>query len=390
MKKRLTAALCALLLLCACTLPMAGAATRSDIYFMVVNETVLEMRSDTMPFSSNSAIYVPYTMFDPNSTGVNLGVFASYSSNNTVMVYSRADGALIFDLTADTTTASLGGSYSQRAIRRNSMVFLPLNVVCTHFSGLDWNLLVDPEYGLIIRVKSAAAGQSDTDFARAAQSVLARRYEAYLRSITPEPVPDPTPSPPPVVPSPQPSANPDPTPTQEPEPEGGDVYLAFRCGPGGSTAPLSAILARRGLSALFFFSPDDLAERDGEVRALAAAGHRIGLLLGDSAEETPEELAARGNALLGHILRTSTGLVLMDGTAEAPEGLFPWTTTADGVPGGRSSAQLLYSVTQAARAERCFLLMDDSARSAELLDRVLNTLAEEGCEFRLALETALG
>lgn len=377
MKKRILAPLCACLLLLSWVLPCpARAASASDpVYFMVVNETVLDLRSDTMPFLYGGTMYVPYIMFDSSVTGVNLGVFAS-NSNRAVMIYSRANGALMFDLAADTATTSLGGSFSQTAVIRNSMVFIPINVVCDYFEEtLNWTFLVDEADYYIVRVTSNSAVYSDADFVPRARFIMTPRYNAYIRSLAPPVSNDP----------------PAPRPTTPVQPNGGTIYLAFRCNETGDTAPLAAALRSQRAYGLFFFRQEDLAARDDEVRALAAAGHRIGLLLDGEDSDAMETQLAEGNRLLGHILRTQTSLVLPENAGEVPEGQFVWTTTVDGTAEHQSTAarQIRDILRQVSGEEESFVLLDDSARSAEILERLLTGLEEEGCDLRLAVETVL-
>lgn len=397
MKKYVAAVVCACLLLVLCLAPTwARAANPVTVYFTAVNETVLDLRSETMPFMSGGDVYVPYTVFDPNTTGINLGVYTLYGSN-TVMVYSRTGGILVFDLLAGTTTTAEGELLPKTAIRRNSVVFLPVVQVCSYF-GLDWGMPVDPDYGFIVRVKSSSSQVSDTDFARAAKYVLTPRYNAYVRSLTPED-PEPTPSTPaPSSPSPSPSPShsirPSPSVSQPPPvvqgPQGGTLYLAFSCGDGGDTEKIAAALAQQDIYSLFFFRPSELAARDDEVRALAAAGHKIGLLLDGADEAQREEQARYGGELLSHILRSNAGIALTAGGEAPPAGWFYWVTDVDGQALERSASQQLQQVVrQAVGPRECFLLLDDSGQTSGLLARLLGDLQEEGCQFRLALETVL-
>lgn len=131
--RKYIAALCAVLLLAGCVMGLLGAAAarQAQVYFMAVNETILDLNAETMPMMIQPAGLCAYTMFDPNTTGVDLGVYTSYG-NSTLMIYSRSAGALIFDLANDTVTSSLGDDFSStaegsvpRAIIRNSTVFVP-------------------------------------------------------------------------------------------------------------------------------------------------------------------------------------------------------------------------------------------------------------------------
>ena len=114
----------------------------------------------------------------------------------------------------------------------------------------------------------------------------------------------------------QPAASPspaDPVPSEsEPQqPEGGDVYVAVKCTSGGDTAALAAALSGHESRGVFFFPVEELARRDGELRALAAGGHKIGLLLDTGGTDTQEVQAQRGSELLGHILRAQTDIALI-------------------------------------------------------------------------------
>lgn len=402
MRKKWTAALCALLLAASCALGLfapALAVSRKTTYFLAINDNVAELRDETMPFSSGGEIYVPYTVFDPNSSGIQLGVFASYG-NNVAVIYSRNTGALIFDLSHDTATSSSGMKYSKRAIRHNSTVFVPVDLVVKYFD-LTWSILVYPNYGLIVRVKNASAQIADESFITAGEHILESRYNTYLKETGQIPEPSPPPSsllppkpsdqPPSVSPSQPPPSDPLPTQSDDPpQPEGGDVYVAVQCTPGGDTAALSAALLRQGTHGVFFFPPGELAGRDGEVRALAAVGHKVGLLLEAGSPKERDEQLRGGNRLLSHILRTQADIALAADGADPPEGWLSWPVTTDGTAGGRSAALQTEDILRdAVHPEDCFLLLDDTAQTAALAPRLLEQMEAEGCTFHLSLEPLL-
>lgn len=383
--RKYIAALCAVLLLAGCVMGLLGAAAarQAQVYFMAVNETILDLNAETMPMMTNRRVYVPYTMFDPNTTGVDLGVYTSYG-NSTLMIYSRSAGALIFDLANDTVTSSLGDDFSStaegsvpRAIIRNSTVFVPVDLVCDYF-GLEWSLPVLPEYGFVVRVRSSASVLDNETFMPAAENSFRARYNAYLRSLE-QNEPQPTTGP-------GDSGQSEPSASVSPAPEGAEIYLAFRCTQGDGLAQIQTALAEYQAFGLFFFRPEELAGQDDAIRALAAAGHRIGLLL-DGTEASQAEL---GNQMLRHILRTEVSTALLETGAEAPEGWVTWTTTVDGLPGDRSASRQARDIVRATQGEDvCFVLLDDSAQSAEALEQALPELSDDGCQFRLAVETVL-
>ena len=117
MKKKIAAVLCALLLLSALpfALPRAEAAP-DPVYFMSVNDTVMDLNDATMPFFVNGVLYVPYTMFDPDAAGSALGIFSSYSRSKAAVLIYGWGGTLLFDLQENSSTfggsrgSSFGGS----------------------------------------------------------------------------------------------------------------------------------------------------------------------------------------------------------------------------------------------------------------------------------------
>lgn len=414
MKKKWFTALCALTLAAACVLGLMGsalAATQKTIYFTAINDTIMELRDETMPFLANGEVYVPYDIFNPNYTGIRLGPFASYG-DNVVVLYDKPNGALVFDLAQDTATSSRGEKFSKRAIRHNSTIFVPVDTVVDYF-GLDWSILVDRNYGWVVRVKGNGVQIRDEDFINQGKYTLESRRNAYLKdkgllestdqptleeiwqkyleeqaqeaqeSEQPSPKPSPTPTPSPTPSQPVESSEP-------PRPEGGEVYVAVRCTPEGDTAALAAALGRQEIQGVFFFPVEALAERDDEVRSLAASGHKIGLLLDGETVEERQAQTEQCAELLGHILRTGADIALTAEGVQAPEGWLSWPESVDGTAGDRSSAQQLEQTLEAAvRPEDTFLLLDDGLQTAGLASRLLDGLTQEGCTFSLGLEPVL-
>lgn len=410
MKRKRCMALIALVLAAACVLGLSGSAlaAQKTVYFTAINDTILELRDETMPFLANGEVYVPYEIFNPNYTGIRLGPFASYG-DNVVVLYDKPNGALVFDLTQDTATSSRGEKYTKRAIRHNSTIFVPVDTVVDYFD-LDWSILVDRNYGWVVRVKGSGVQIQDEDFIGQAKYTLESRRNAYLKDkglleATDQPTfeeiwqkyleelnrdtqESAQPSVKPTQPSPTPSQ---PVESAEPpRPEGGEVYVAVRCTPEGDTTALAAALEREEVQGVFFFPAEVLADRDDEVRALAAAGHKIGLLLDGRTAEERQAQAEEGAGLLSHILRTGADMALAAEGAQLPEGWLAWPASVDGTAGDRSSSQQLEQTLEAAvRPEDTFLLLDDGLQTAGLAPRLLDGLEQEGCTFSLCLEPVL-
>lgn len=164
----------------------------------------------------------------------------------------------------------------------------------------------------------------------------------------------------------------------------GTVYLAVNCTDGGGFDQIMETLAARGRSALFLFSPQDLAQRDDDVRSAAAAGHQIGLIL---PEEGAQEAFAEGNRLLSHILHTgATQVAFSEG--EAQEG--NWQVWRPNLTlRGRTVTQRVENLEAdlQQRAPVIRLSVTDTAGSAQVLQLALGTLTSSPYTLRTPTET---
>ena len=297
MKKRLIPLLCMAALLFTLLLPWTAAAGPYEgVCLLGVNDTVMLnfITSGSMPVRRSGAIYVPYTLLDNADLGLS---YAINRTGGTFTVFNRKQ-TLIFQLNGAGAADKEENTYSERVISRNGVVFFPLRFVVTYF-GLSYSYynLVLPEGTVpIARVCTDRASLSDTQFGTSAASLVAAPLRQYVESQ--------------AAPSPTPSSAPEPTPPPSTPPDDPaapvNVSLAVACTDGAGFQTLLDTFSSARYSALFLFSPGDLLERDGDVRAAAAAGHQIGLLLGP---DTPEEDFRLGNERLGHILRAETNQV---------------------------------------------------------------------------------
>ena len=164
-------------LLALALLPAAGRAVLSDVYFTAVNEQLLDLSSETMPFWSDGVLYVSSRVFE----GTDLGV--SYVRNNTmglVMLYTnRVD--LRFDLEDQTAYDKRGNVYNGHAIERSGGIFFPLDLVCRYFR-LTWSYS-QTNTAPLIRIKSSSGILDDAGFIDAASTQMASRYAAYEKSL---------------------------------------------------------------------------------------------------------------------------------------------------------------------------------------------------------------
>lgn len=376
MKRRkkglLPVVLCAALLL-GLLVPAFGSA--ANVNLMAVNDTVLvELTTENMPRTVGGVLYVPYTMFSNQATGINLGVTAMYSTTQrTVVVTDGRQRGAVFDTQSNTAQDLNGNPLSVRAMVRNSMVFLPIDWLCEYFDAITCTRS-QTDYGTLIRVTNSAATLSDPDFVSAADSLLASALRRYLDSGGRGEDLDPAPS--------------GDVASSEP-PSGAELTLACRW---GSTAETCAqLIEGREQRALFLFAPEEIAEQDGLVRRLAGAGHTIGLALsGDDVEDCLAQ-GSEGRRLLASAARYSALVVSAPGLDEAGRealaqaGYVVWAATARGEDFSTGSALVRGLDPQGANLVE--ITCGESGPS--FLRGALNAMEEENCQVYQATAPAL-
>lgn len=387
--RAILAAACAAVLLLGALIPLgATAAAGDEVVFMVVDEKFFTpLSADTMPVRRGGTYYVPYTLFDYATCGVNLGVrIAAQPSRNRVTLFNKSV-SLTFDADSQTIRDNITGELCPyTTFVRNGIIYVPAYFTASQF-GLGFAQL-STDYGDVLRIKSPAVILSDQRFLEAAENTLSTRRAAYLASLAPSPTPAAT-------------ATPTPTPTPSRTPSTGDrsgveTYLAFLHTEGGDPEAILDSLDGSGLYGVFLFRPEDLAGCADAVRRIVGSGHAIGLWVTAEDAAGAEEQLAEGNGLLEEIARTRTRIAYTEsGTlAEAlsAENWVCWEGNVNGVPGeGGSNYGLYLDVVQAAgrRQSLARITMDDSETSAGTLPLVLGELQAEGYDLRRPLETEL-
>ncbi len=378
MKKRLVALLCLLAALVTLLTPWSLAAPAyEEVYLLGVNDTVLLgfINDSLMPVRRSGTIYAPYTILDNSDLGLS---YALNRTAGTFTIFNRTD-TLIFYLNSSGAVDTDDNSYTDRIIARNGVVFLPLRFVASFF-GLSYSFynLVLPEGSVpIARVCTDKASLSDKEFGTQAATLVASPLRQYIAAqASPSPSVTGTPSPgvtAPPAPSPSPSAQPRPV----------NLSFAVYCTGGGGFQTLLDAFASARCSALFLFDPADLAQRDADVRAAAAAGHQIGLLL---PQEEPEAAFARGNELLRHILRSETSQVAFpDGGAK--EGNW-WVWSGNVFPRGGGPTAQADSLAQGVEAQtRARVTLNDSRTTAQALRRNLPAWSQRPYTITTPTET---
>lgn len=377
-KRLLAAALCALTLL-GFAVPASGAG--STVYLMAVNEKVLDTTVENMPAIMGGVLYVPYTMLSIRDSGINLGVSALYSTTRRTLLVSNGQIGVVFDTQGNTAQDLQGNPVAARAMVRNSMIFVPIDWLCSYFGTISCSRVRTP-YGTLIRVTNGAVVLRDLDFVDAAGGQLEEKQRNYLASIAPPPdTPAPT--------SPLGPVNPGPSGEPSAPPLQAEVLLALRWGEQG--AEMTAQLEGRGERALILFPWDSLKDNDDAVRRAAAAGHTVGLLLTGETVEDCLDQGLEGRRRLAEIARCPVlvaGAPALDEEgrdALAREGWALWTPELSG-ENFRTAAALIGALDpwQPNRVE-----LDCGPGGEAFLRGLLAALDREDCQVRQATAPAL-
>lgn len=329
MKKRLAAILCALALFCALALPAWGSSGSTTVYLLAVNDKFYD---GYRPVAVNGVIYIPYTTFDRNATGVDLGVYYGITSEpgGTILTLYALSGMLTFNVKMGTCEDNLGNTMDFHAVSRGNPLipYVPAAAVCDFF-GLQYSFLPTTDRGTLIRITNAASSMSDGFFLGSAKSAMLHRYNQVIQSQNPQPTP--------------PAATASPAPTSTPNPSGSSggkehvrVYLAVEA---YRTDQDLTDYYSSSTQVLFLFTPASLPSHASAVRRAVAAGHSIGLVVEGTAEEAQQQLE-QGNQLLGHIARVNTHIVSAPPELTAALTAEGWICWQPNVAGGDLMASL--------------------------------------------------
>jgi len=346
----------------------------TTVIFTAVNDTLLPLADDTMPFYSGGAIYAPSSAFD----GTDLGIYYSRSRDKNTALFYKQRNVIIFDLAAGTIETNNGAELTGTAIVRGDVVFFPLDVMCSYFN-LEYSY-TRITYGYLLRIKSDSVVLSDAKFIDAANSSMAQRYARYGR---PQAEPVQTEEPPP-----------EPPPTQETAQR--TFYPVVAC-----TDPATAetLIRRFGAGrATYLFPPDGVDGADELLRCLAAGGGTTALRVNaaDGAEQAIAQIEA-GNRTLWAAANCKTRLVWLDGASEdtarrvAEAGYCPISAAVNlsGIvsSASRTSARII-SAADARRGSCCVFLGTDVEIAGDL-GALLAALRSSNCTSARLTEVTL-
>lgn len=282
MKQRAAAVL--LVVCMALGLSTLSAAAGRSVYFLAVNDTVLSLSDETMPFWENGYLYIPSTIFAGDVyKELEIGYIPNQSRQ--LLVLYTAGKSLHFPLGEAYAQDTSGNSYYPGAVERNGIAFVPAALVAEFF-GLSYSVtsvtgsgaVYDEDRGWLVWLRQSSYNLSATQFANAAVPQMRARYDQYVKSkeVQNEEVP--------AVPEE----------TEESFP-GKSVYLCLKASDGAKMKAVLDALDDQGARAAFYCTEEFLNQEGALLRRMAATGQTIGILADG---EDPLDQVRRGNEAL--------------------------------------------------------------------------------------------
>ena len=277
-----------------------GRAVLENVYFTAVNDKLMPLNDETMPFWSNNTLYVCHTAFD--RTDLEVHYIRNYSMGLAVLYTSR--NGLYFDLAGRTVYDKNDVSYNGSAIEKNGYVFFPIDLVCRYF-GLTWSLN-DTATVPLIRIKSDTAVLDDVSFISAASTMMTSRYAEYEKTVNATQKQE------------EPSKQPEKDPVVEQQPihaaDGQKIYLVLSCKTAETARATIRVLGDNG--ATFLLTVQQMENGD-LVRALLGSGHSIALLVRSSTESEILNELQRARELVWKAACSLLQLVWYEGEEDA-------------------------------------------------------------------------
>jgi Predicted xylanase/chitin deacetylase len=357
------------------TAPLFKANAGTDIYFTVVNDSLLDLSDDTMPVKIGEVFYVPLSVF----TQYSLSTYGLYDrEKRTATIYSD-NHTLNFEFGSGNTYDETGKVYPFWAIYYNSGVYVPAVWTCQFF-GFRFSVYSN-SISTFIRIRSSSS-TSDDEIARLGAIKMQSMLNKYQDShYTPSPTPKPSTSYAPVTPTPT-------IPTQDPDKRYAYVYLSIR-GIGENTPSILNSLSYYGYRAMFFVTADEIAGNPDLIRRIAGSGHGIGIVCTEALYSD----YSRAAALLREAARLKTVIITLDcsytedlGKAASDAGLIIWGDSYMPVYGFNISAST-YTISRIIENANGRLDLSFNSSSASLLKAALSDISDKGYPVALINET---
>ena len=272
------------LLLTAILLLVIPILAANTVYFTAINNTLLELDDQTMPYMQNGTIYLPCSVFNSSD----LGTYCLYSRNKQQVMISDLDDILYFDMSAGNSYDDRDTTYPYAAIFHNDTAYIPAFFTASFF-GIQVSYIRN-DYAPIIRLTKGSV-LSDNDFLRGAAAIMETRLSQYNASQSAHDSSSPetgeiTAS----TPSPIPTNTPEPTPTPRQSRSDVEIYIAF-LGLTENSGACAEIMRSKGFIPCFFIETEDLRQYPDMVRKLNGIGCGIGLLFNEDPEKEYEEFS---------------------------------------------------------------------------------------------------
>lgn len=356
--------------------PVSVDSVLSGVYLISVDDDLMPMRQNTMPFWEEGELYVPYTAFQgiySDSLGV---IYTVTVDPDVVILYKMIDGkarVLTFELSTGLVQDAEKNTYPMNARVKNGAVFFPVGPVTEYF-GLTYTYNLTDTVPLI-RIKSEGVVLTDSRFITIAGSLMRQYYSRYEKEVG---VPD------------EDGPN---TPVAY---TGQWIYPVFTVTDGESTAAISALLARREMQATFLMTPAQLEEEGDLVRMLVGMDQAIGILPDtENAEDVAHQLHRAGEAIWASARSTTRMVWLGEELAGAAEtvkqlGYCPMNCVLDS--GSRpmtseSRAESLYAKLGAMDSRSLTLFLGEDSKNTAALGSLLTKLEAGGCRVLAWRET---
>lgn len=375
---------CLLCVMCLWGSVSLTATATGTLYFTSINDSLLDLTSNTMPAWIGGSLYVPYTVFDRNnSAGVYLGISATYNQSTGILVfYGTIEQALVFDLNQNTIYNGVTGeSFSGSAALRNGVPYVPVALVCKFF-GLTYSY-IGIEQGYLVRIKNDAVVLSDAKFIDAATDLINRRVREYNQAN--QNTTNQTTKPP--VSQPEEPEEQQPETIYEKE-----AYLGVLCGQGESLTKILDILSEQQVYGIFFIPAEGLEQPELIFRILGS-GHTIGLYAdGSTAKESLQQIQKAADWLAQRAYSQTTIVSVPKGQEQAVEaaGYLCWqqeATITEETASNSSVSRILNTLSN--KGNQVYFNIQPSEQVAILLPNLFIQMKTQHYTFDLPLETNL-
>lgn len=369
MKRKAAALVLAVWMLLQVSTLTTAAAARS-IYFMAVNDSVLALDDETMPFWSNGYLYIPSMIFAGDVyQELEIGFIPNQSKQ--LLVLYTAGKSLQFPISKPYAQDTDGNTYYPGAVQRGDVVFVPAALVADFF-GLNYSVtnvsnasvLSGDDRGWLMWLRETDYTLTASVFTDAASPQLRIRYEQYLKSQETQ------------------SEQPVPTVPEETEEEtfpGKSVYLCFLASDAETTEAILDALDQQDARAAFYCTETFLTQEGDLLRRMAATGQTVGIVADG---EEPLEQVRRCNEALYQATCGKTRMVYLSGedgrgaleragylclTPDLDRSSYPLNSTG--------AAQTLFQRVSARRGDTSVWLGENAAAAGV---RAFLQLAEDG------------